>query len=132
MSARVRGYGFALATVLGLVVLLGWAGVWAWLHLDRLQKDFSAVESASFHLAEHVQEKMAELEQTVRSLDVRPDAAGLANFRRQASDMTLWLQTNRQSVSTVRQRGGGVNRRFTRLFSAFELGNARVIRPGPS
>ena len=104
MSARVRGYGFTSAVVLGLVVLLVWAGAWAWLHLDRLRKDFSVVQSASFHLAEHVQEKMLALEQTLRRLDAHPDAAGLADFRGQAADMMLWVRTNRMSVSSVRQR----------------------------
>jgi len=104
MSARVRGYGFTSAVVLGLVVLLVWAGAWAWLHLDRLRKDFSAVQSASFHLAEHVQEKMLALEETLRRMDAHPDAAGLADFRGQAADMMLWVRTNRVSVSSVRQR----------------------------
>ena len=67
-------------------------------NLDRLTKDFSVVQSESFHLAEHLEEKMLTLKETLRSMDTRPDSAVLADFRRQTAEMKRWVQTNRLSV----------------------------------
>ena len=87
-----------------LAVLMVWVGGWVWHQLDRLRKDFSVVQSESFHLAEHLEEKMLTLKETLRSLDIRPDPAVMADFRRQTADMKRWVQTNRSSVISAQQR----------------------------
>lgn len=104
MSAKLRSYGFTPGAVLVLTVLMAWAGVWIWRHLARLQRDFTVVQSESFHLAEHLEEKMLTLKETARSLDVHPDPAAMADFQKEATEMDLWIQTNRLLVTSAEQR----------------------------
>jgi len=83
---------------------MAWVVGWAWHRLDRLQKDFSVVQSESFHLAEHVEEKMLTLKETLRALELRSDPADQADFRQQTAHMTRWIQTNRFLVTSAQQR----------------------------
>ena len=73
-------------------------------HLECLRNEFRVVQSGTFHLAEHVPEKMLALNETLRGLGVPPDPAVLADFQRQAAEMKLWLRTNSLSVTTAHQR----------------------------
>jgi hypothetical protein len=104
MNNKPPAYGYTSAAVLGFGVLMAWVVGWAWHQLDRLQKDFSVVQSESFHLAEHVEEKMLTLKETLRALELRSDPAVQADFRRQTAHMTRWIQTNRFSVTSEQQR----------------------------
>jgi hypothetical protein len=124
MSAKLRAHGFTPAAVLVLAVLMAWVGGWVWHQLDRLRKDFSVVQSESFHLAEHVEEKMLALKETLRSLDIRPDAAAMADFRSQATEVKLWVQTSRSSVISAQQRDV-----LDRIEAAFDV---YVMKTNPS
>jgi signal transduction histidine kinase len=64
MNVKLRLYGFALAVVL-LAALVGWAGHSAWQQLMQLRKNFGAVQSESFHLAELKAAEQAALNQFV-------------------------------------------------------------------
>ena len=104
MSVQLKAYGFAPLAVFLAAALTVCAGAFAWLHLNRLRKDLSVVQSPSFHLAEHIPEKMLALNATLRGLGSPPDPAVMADFQRQAADMKLWVQTNRLSVASAPQR----------------------------
>ena len=104
MNPKLKPYGFAPLALLLSAILMGWAGGFAWYHLNCLRKDLSVVQSESFHLAEHVPEKMLALTETLRGLGIPPDPAVMANFQRQAAEMKLWLRTNSLSVTSAPQR----------------------------
>lgn len=123
MNAKLKAYGFAPLAVLLAALLMAWASGLAWYHLGCLRKDFSLVQSESFHLAEHVEEKLLALNGTLRHLGVPPDPAVLADFQRQASEMKLWLQTNRLSVTSARQR-----ELLKRIEAALDVYVARATR----
>ena len=88
---------------------------WEWHQLDRLQQDFSVVQSESFHLAEHLEEKMLTLKEALHALDIRANPAVMADFRRETTEMRLWVQTNRLSVASAQQRDV-----FGRIEAAFD------------
>jgi signal transduction histidine kinase len=104
MNAKLKAYGFAPFAVLLAAVFMVWSGAFAWYHLNRLRNDLSVVQSSSFHLAEHVPEKMLALNATLRALGFPPDPAVMADFQRQAAEMKLWVRTNRLSVTSAPQR----------------------------
>jgi signal transduction histidine kinase len=104
MSPELKAYGFVPWAVLILAILMLWVAGFAWYHLHCLRSDFTVAQSGSFHLAEHVPDKMLALSETLRGLGVPPNPVGIARFQSQAADMKLWLRTNRLSVTTAHQR----------------------------
>lgn len=123
MNAELKAYGFAPLAVLLAAVLMVCASAFAWYHLNCLRNDFSEVQDESFHLAEHVPEKMLALNETLRGLGVPPDPAVLADFQRQAAEMKLWIRTNRLSVTSAPQRDS-----LARIEAAFDNYVVRTTR----
>src|SRR5216117_3701803 len=99
MNVKLRLYGFALAVVL-LAALVGWAGHSAWQQLEQLRKNFGAVQSESFHLADHVEASILNLNQTVLRFDLRKDPADNAHFHKEGEKLKRWIQAQKPSVTT--------------------------------
>src|SRR3989441_5927760 len=92
MTVKLRLYGFALAVVL-LAALVGWAGHSAWQQLKQLRRNFGAVQSESFHLADHVEASILNLDETVLRFDLRKDPADKAHFHKESDELKQWIQT---------------------------------------
>src|SRR5213594_3787732 len=99
MHVKLRLYGFAVAVVL-LAALVGWAGHSAWQQLKQLRKNFGTVESESFHLADHVEASILNLNETVLRFDLRKDPADKAHFHKESEELKRWIQTQKSSVTT--------------------------------
>src|SRR2546425_218872 len=99
MHAKLRLYGFAAAAVL-LAALVGWAGHSAWQQLKQLRKNFGAVQTESFHLAEHVEASILNLSETVLRFDLRKDPADKARFHKESQELKQWIQRQKPSVTT--------------------------------
>src|SRR6266850_8524571 len=99
MKVKLRLYGFAVAVVL-LAALVGWAGHSAWQQLKQLRKNFGAVQSESFHLAEHVEASILNLNETVLRFDLRKDPADKAHFHKESEELKRWIETQKSSVTT--------------------------------
>src|SRR5256884_3403549 len=97
MNVKLRLYGFAPAIVL-LAALVGWAGHSAWRQLKQLRKNFGAVQSESFHLAEHVEASIRTLSETVLRFDLRKDPADEDHFHKENEEVKL---RNRKSSGTT-------------------------------
>src|SRR2546426_8902071 len=97
MNVKLRLYGFALAVVL-LAALIGWAGHSAWQQLKQLRKNFGAVRSESFHLADHVGASILNLNETVLRFDLRLDPADKAHFHKEGQELKRWIR--KSSVTT--------------------------------
>src|SRR5208282_3717674 len=123
MNTQLKAYGFAPLAVLVSALVMAWTSGLAWHHLGGLRRDFSMVQSESFHLAEHVEEKLLALNGTLRRLGVPPDPAVMADFQRQASEMKLWVQTNRLSVTSAQQRDS-----LNRIEAALDVYVVRTTR----
>ena len=100
MNVKLRLYGFAPAIVL-LAALVGWAGHSAWRQLKQLRKNFGAVQSESFHLAEHVEANILTLSETVLRFDLRKDPADKDHFHKEAEELKRWIR--KSSVTTPRE-----------------------------
>jgi signal transduction histidine kinase len=99
MPVKLRLYGFALAVVL-LVALVGWAGHSAWQQLSQLRKNSGAVQSESFHLADHVEAGILNLNETALSFDLRKDPAVKAHFHKAGEELKRWIRTQKSLVTT--------------------------------
>jgi len=99
MNVKLRLYGFAVAVVL-LAALVGWAGYSAWQQLKHLRKNFGAVQSESFHLAEHVEASILNLGESVLRFDLRKDPADKAHFHKESEELKRWIQMQKSSVTT--------------------------------
>jgi len=100
MNVKLRLYGFAPAIVL-LAALVGWAGHSAWRQLKQLRKNFGAVQSESFHFAEHVEASMLTLSETVLRFDLRKDPADKDHFHKENEELKRWIR--KSSVTTPRE-----------------------------
>src|SRR6267142_2591900 len=100
MNVKLRLYGFALAVVV-LAALVGWAGQTAWRNLNQLRKNFGAVQSESFHLADHVEASILNLNETVLRFDLRKDPTDQAHFRIESAELKRWIETQQSSVMTA-------------------------------
>src|SRR6266699_2511785 len=99
MNVKLRLYGFALAVVL-LAALVGWAGNSAWQKLMQLRKNFGLVHNESFHLADHVEASVLNLNETVLRLDLRKNQADKAHFHKEGDELKRWIR--KSSVTTPR------------------------------
>src|SRR5438876_1043036 len=97
MHVKLRLYGFALAVVL-LAALVGWAGHSAWQQLKQLRKNFGSVQTESFHLADHVEASVLNLNETVLRFDLRKDPADKAHFQKEGEELKRWIR--KSSVTT--------------------------------
>jgi len=91
VSVKLRLYGFALAVVL-LAALVGWAGHSAWQQLKQLRKNFGAVQIESFHLADHVEANLLNLNETVLRFDLRKEPADKAHFHQEGEELKRWVR----------------------------------------
>jgi hypothetical protein len=97
MNVKLRLYGFALAVAV-LAALVGWAGQTAWRNLNQLRKNFGAVQSESFHLADHVEASILNLNEAVLRFDLRKDPADRAHFHKESEELKRWIR--KSSVTT--------------------------------
>ncbi len=100
MNVKLRLHGFAPAIVL-LAALVGWAGHSAWRQLKQLRKNFGAVQSESFHLAEHVEASILTLSETVLRFDLRKDPVDKDHFHKENEELKRWIR--KSSVTTPRE-----------------------------
>ena len=65
---------------------MGWAGHSAWQQLKQLRKNFGAVQSESFHLADHVEASILSLNETVLRFHLGKDPRDKAHFHKKAKN----------------------------------------------
>ena len=99
MNVKLRLYGFALAVVL-LAALVGWAGNSAWQQLKQLRKNFGSVQSESFHLADHVQASILNLNETLLRFNLRKNPADHDQFHKEGEELKRWMQAQTPAATT--------------------------------
>ncbi|HMP83314.1 MAG TPA: ATP-binding protein [Verrucomicrobiota bacterium] len=96
---KLQLYGFA-AAVLFLAALVVWAGHAAWQELVRLRQNFGTVQTQSFHLAEHIEVTIAEMNEAVLRFELRKNPAARTTFETESEELTLWLAAQEAHVTT--------------------------------
>jgi len=99
VNVKLRLYGFAVTVVL-LAALVGWAGTSAWRQLKQLRKNFGAVQSQSFHLADHVESSVLNLNETVLRFDLSKDPADYDHFLKEGEELKRWILAPKTAVTT--------------------------------
>src|SRR5216117_148159 len=99
MNVKLRLYGFAVAVVL-LAALVGWAGNSAWQQLKQLRTNFGSVQSRSFHLADHVQASILNLNETLLRFNLRKNPADHDQFHKEGEELKRWMQAQTPAATT--------------------------------
>jgi len=102
MNLKLRLYGF-LAVVL-LAALVGWAGNSAWQQLKQLRKNFGSVQSRSFHLADHVQASILNLNETLLRFNLRKNPADHDQFHKEGEELKRWMQAQTPAATKPQWR----------------------------
>lgn len=102
-SRKAQWVTFGVAiTVLGAG--LGWIANAMWGNLGELRRELSTLQAESFHIADHLDGAIRELNETALRFDVHRNAADLDRFRRQGADAQEWISQQRPRVNTERER----------------------------
>jgi signal transduction histidine kinase len=103
MNVRLRSYGFALATVV-LVLVVGWAGRITWQELRQLHRSFASMQTDAFHLSEHIMASVLDLNETVQRFDLRRHSEDRAAFQQESQELQQWIRTHQPTVTTPPER----------------------------
>ena len=101
-STRVnlRLFGFAASMTL-LAGLIPWAGYAAWQGLQQVRQNFGAVRSHSFHLAEHLETSIRDLNECALHFDFRKAPEDKSRFLALSARVQRWLRSSESSVTTA-------------------------------
>jgi signal transduction histidine kinase len=103
-----NGVKFRLSVfVLGIglmVALVGWAGHTAWTQIRELQQKVTAVHLKSFQIADHFQQTILELNNTLLRYGVSHDANEWAHFTADSQALDRWIDDQRPILYTENER----------------------------
>lgn len=102
MKLRQRSYGYALATIL-LVLVAGWMGRIAWQELRQLHRSFVSVQEDSFRHAEHVEASVRKLNETVLRWDLYRDPEDRTAFQQESQALQEWIRAGRPTITTSQE-----------------------------
>jgi signal transduction histidine kinase len=103
MKIRARSYGYALVTIV-LALVLGWAGRITWQELRQLHRSFDSVQEDAFHLSEHIEASVRDLNEIVLRFDLRRLPEDRAVFRKTSQDLQQWIRAHQPIVTTLKER----------------------------
>jgi signal transduction histidine kinase len=95
---KVRLFGFLLVVVCG-TVLLSWITRSIWNQLDRLQKDYAAVQSESFYLGVHLRGALRGLNDKLLQFGTSQDPTFRDAFLNDSAELKDWIATNRMLLA---------------------------------
>ena len=104
MAFRLQIYGFA-AAVTALAVLVAWVGVAAWQELQVLRRNFSTVQTSSFHRTDHIEASLSEMNELVLRFELRQTPEVRSAFDREGAELRDWMQAQQSFVTTSREAG---------------------------
>ena len=102
-SAKLQIYGFAAAVLL-LAALVVWAGHSAWRELQTLRANFAAARIEGFNLAEEIEARLLDLNETALRFDHLQDPAQRTLFNKDGVELRQYLVTQQANVSTPAER----------------------------
>ena len=115
MNVQPRSYGYALATVV-LLLVVGWVGRHTWQELRQLHRSFISVQADGFHLSDYVEASVRDLNQTVLRFDAHRNPAERAAFQKASEELKEWIQVRHDTAATPQQSD-----LMAKIKSAFEV-----------
>ena len=102
-SRRTQWIAFACAITV-LAAVIGWIGQSTWTHLRELRHELKALQAESFHMADHLEAVMRELNETVMRFAARHSPADVERFQKAALELETWSGAQMRGVYTGRER----------------------------
>jgi signal transduction histidine kinase len=115
MKIRARTFGYLLATVLAALVLT-WVGRITWHDLRQLNRSFSSVQEDAFHLWEHIDASVGDLNDLVLRFNLTGHPEDQTAFQQQSRDLQQWIRAHQPNVTTPQER-----ELMAQIAAAFEL-----------
>jgi signal transduction histidine kinase len=103
MKIRARSYGYALVTIV-LALVLAWAGSNTWQELRQLHHSFDSVQGDVFHLSDHIDALVDDLNSIVQRSNPRDHPDDQTVFQQKSQDLQQWIRTRQPNVTTPRER----------------------------
>ena len=103
MKVQVRSYGYALATVV-LVLVVGWAVRVTWRELRQLHRSFTSAQADAFHLSEHIEASVRAASKIFLRFDLSPRPEDRAAFQNKSRDLQQWIRAQQPTVTTPAER----------------------------
>jgi signal transduction histidine kinase len=103
MKIRARSYGYALVTI-ALAVVLAWAGSITWHDLRQLHRSFDSLQTDAFHLSDHIDASVDDLNNIVQRSNLRGHPEDRAAFQKQSQVLRQWIRTRQPNVTTPQER----------------------------
>jgi signal transduction histidine kinase len=121
MKVRVRTYGYALATVM-LALVLGWASRITWQEFRQLHRSFDSVHEDAFHLSEHIEASVRDLNEIYQRFDLRHRPEDRVAFQKKSQDLQQWISAHQPTVTTSEERKlmGQIGVAFGELLSGYK------------
>lgn len=124
MKIRLRSIGFVVASV-SLVLIVGWAGRVTWKELRQLHRSFASMQADAFHLSEHIEASVRDLNESVLHFDLRRDVADRAEFQKESQQLQQWIRAHQDTVTTPQERE--LMGELERAFDAFVAWASRLM-----
>src|SRR5258708_27755788 len=100
---RFRLVTFILA-IAGMVAIIAWTAQNAWRRGGELREKLTAVQLKSFQIADHIQENILELNNSVLRYGVYHDTNAWAHFQSASRELDRWIDDQRAVLSTENER----------------------------
>jgi signal transduction histidine kinase len=103
VGIRLRLTAFILA-IAGMVGIIAWTAHNAWRRGGELREKLTAVQLQSFRIADHIQEKILELNNSVLRYGAYHDTNAWARFQVTSRELDHWIDDQRAVLSTENER----------------------------
>jgi signal transduction histidine kinase len=102
MNVRPRSYGFALVTVV-LVVVVVWVGRHTWQELRQLHRGFTSAQTEDVYISRHIEASVRELNEVLLRIHLRRNSADEAKYQKICGDLNQWIRAHKDALSTPEQ-----------------------------
>ena len=97
MKIRLVAFGFAIAV---MVVLIAWTAHSSWQRTGELRERLTSVQLESFRIADHIQQEILGLNNSVLRFGLYRDSSDLVQFQIGSTNLDHWIDEQRPILST--------------------------------
>jgi signal transduction histidine kinase len=101
LKLRLAIFVLAIATAISFLV---WAAHSAWQRVDVLRERLTTVQLESFHIADHFQQTLQQLNNLLLRYSIAPKAEDWRQFERRRIELDNWIDEQRPHLSTAEEK----------------------------